>query len=169
MKFFTFFGTIQFLIPAYIIIISFFLIKKKYRRSIDIAIVAISSSALMFGLKDFFHRARPALPLLKSFTYSFPSGHALSSFIFCSVLIYLIDDSDVKIYWKWLLSILLLLFSLTIGVSRIILKMHYATDVIAGFCLGIVWVILSFWMQKRLSYKNIFGRKKDIREIDEIV
>jgi membrane-associated phospholipid phosphatase len=169
MKFLTFFGTIQFLLPAYTILVAYFIVKKQYRRAIDISIVAISSTVFMFGLKDFFHRERPELPIIRSFTYSFPSGHALCSFIFCSVLIYLIDDSGLRYSWKWVFSILLLLFSFTIGISRIILKMHYATDVIAGFCLGVVWVILSFWILKRVNYRNIFGKKKTPRDIDKLV
>lgn len=168
MKIFTFFGTIQFLIPAYAIIIAYFIIQKQYRRAIDISIVALSSSVFMFGLKDFFHRERPELPIVRSFTYSFPSGHALCSFIFCSVLIYLIDVSNIRYLWKWILSIFLLLFSFTIGVSRIVLKMHYATDVIAGFCLGIAWVILSFWILRKVNYRNLFGRGNNDASIDEI-
>ena len=45
---------------------------------------------------------------------------------------------------KWIVTIGLLLIAITIGVSRIILRMHYPTDVIASLCLGIVWVIISF-------------------------
>src|SRR5215470_15396748 len=63
MKVFTFFGTIQFLFPAYLILVVYFIIKKNYRTAIDIAIVALSSSVLIFGLKGYFHRARPELPL----------------------------------------------------------------------------------------------------------
>jgi len=110
----------------------------------------------MFGLKELFHRQRPDLPLIKSIasTYSFPSGHALSSFIFCSIVIDLIWESASGRVWKWLFSILLLLFSFTIGISRIVLKMHYATDVIAGFCLGIAWVIISFRVIKKINFKE---------------
>src|SRR5690242_3013577 len=64
MKFFTFFGTIQFLIPAYILLIIYFYTKKQYRYCVNIAIISISSSALMFALKDIFHRARPQLPII---------------------------------------------------------------------------------------------------------
>jgi membrane-associated phospholipid phosphatase len=163
MTVFTFFGNIQFLIPAYFVLIAYLLIKKRYKLSIDIAIIAISSSALMFGLKLFFHRTRPPLPFIQSFTtYSFPSGHAISSFIFCSILIYLMWHINLPRSWKWFLSGLLLLFSLTIGLSRIILHKHYATDVIAGFCLGIVWVILSFWLLKRIRFSFSAKRKKVI-------
>jgi membrane-associated phospholipid phosphatase len=157
MKFFTFFGSIQFLLPAYILLVLYFFIKKKFRYCIDISIISLSSTGLMFGLKELFHRHRPDLPLIKSIatTYSFPSGHALSSFIFCSILIDLIWESTLRPVWKWLFSILLLLFSFTIGVSRIVLKMHYATDVIAGFCLGIVWVIISFRIIKKINFGQV--------------
>ena len=156
MKFFTFFGSIQFLLPAYILLVLYFFIKKKYRYCIDISIISITSTGLMFGLKELFHRQRPDLPLIKSIasTYSFPSGHALSSFIFCSIVIDLIWESASGRVWKWLFSILLLLFSFTIGISRIVLKMHYATDVIAGFCLGIAWVIISFRVIKKINFKE---------------
>jgi len=162
MKFFTFFGTIQFLIPAYILLIIYFYRKKQYRYCINIAIISISSAALMFALKDIFHRARPQLPIIKSFiTYSFPSGHALTSFIFCSIIIYLVWKSALQKFWKWLFIILLLMFTLIIGISRIILRMHFPTDVVAGFCLGIAWVIFSFWLLRKIDYSNIFFKEKN--------
>jgi len=161
MKFFTFFGTIQFLVPAYLLLIIYFYKKKQFRYCINIAIIGVSSSALMFALKDIFHRARPELPIIKSFTYSFPSGHALTSFIFCSIIIYLVWKSGLQKFWKLLFVILLLLFTLTIGISRIILHMHYPTDVIAGFCLGIAWVILSFWLLRKIDYSNIFFKERN--------
>jgi undecaprenyl-diphosphatase len=162
MRFFSFFGTIQFLIPAYVLLIIYFYTKRRFRYCINIAIISISSSAMMFALKDFFHRARPQLPIIKSFTtYSFPSGHALTSFIFCSIIIYLTWKSQIAQFWKWCLIILLLMFTLTIGISRIILRMHYPTDVIAGFCLGIAWVILSFWLLRKIDYSNIFFKGKN--------
>jgi len=159
MTVFTFFGNIQFLVPVYVLLLTWLLVKKKYRLSINIAIIVLSSSALMFGLKSFFHRSRPPLPFIKSFTtYSFPSGHAIGSFIFCSILIYLISHSSLSRLWKWLFSVLLLLFSFTIGISRIILHKHYATDVIAGFCLGIAWVILSFWVMRKIGLSKPFKK-----------
>src|SRR6266498_721178 len=89
-RIFTFFGSTYFIIPAYIILIILLWIIHRRSDAINVTIVAASSTLLMLGLKQFFHRHRPELPLLKALTnYSFPSGHALSSFIFCSVLIYL--------------------------------------------------------------------------------
>src|SRR6476620_2754992 len=123
--------------------------------TINRAIIAITSSALMFVLKEFFHRKRPDLPLIRTLdNFSFPSGHALSSFIFCSVLVYLVWKGGLHRAWKWVLSALLMLFSICIGISRIVLRYHYASDVIAGFCLALAWVIFSLWLEKKLTSRK---------------
>lgn len=152
MRIISFFGSVYFLIPAYVVLIGYFVLRKKYRNAVDIAIIGITSSALMFALKTIFHRQRPDLPIIKGiYTYSFPSGHALSSFILCSILIFIIRNGNWKNTYKWIVTILLLMFSITIGISRIILRAHYPTDVIASFCLGIVWVIVSLWLLKKIN------------------
>jgi len=148
----TFFGSPYFLMPAYILIIIWLAIIKRKNDAIDIAIIAITGTILMDGLKLIIGRVRPDLPLFDALNnYSFPSGHALSSFIFCSVLIWLTWKGPWPSKpWKWTLSIILLLISFLIGISRIVLRYHYASDVLAGFCLGFAWVLLSLWLQKRL-------------------
>src|SRR6266487_602969 len=152
----TFFGSTYFVISAYVVLIIFLWFIHRRSDAINVAIVAASSTLLMLGLKQFFHRHRPELPLLKALTnFSFPSGHALSSFIFCSVLIYLVDKGKLDIRWKWFFSILLVLFSICIGISRIVLRYHYATDVIAGFCLGFAWVIFSLWLERKLTPRKV--------------
>jgi membrane-associated phospholipid phosphatase len=154
MQVITFFGSTQFLFPAYFILSGYLIWKKNTTYATDIIIIAISSTAVMFVLKQFFKRHRPLLPVGETLgNYSFPSGHSLSSFIFCSILAYLIWMSSIKIIWKYVAAFLLLLFSFTIGLSRIVLNLHFATDVIAGFCLGIIWVLLSFWIMKKIRKK----------------
>ncbi len=156
MRALTFFGSTYFFIPAYIILIIFLWFIHRRSDAINVTIVAVTSTLLLFVLKDFFHRKRPDLPLLKQLTnFSFPSGHALCSFIFCSVVIYLIDKGNLNIKWKWFFSILLILFSIAIGISRIVLRYHYATDVLAGFCIGFAWVIFSLWLERKLTPRRI--------------
>ncbi len=154
MQVITFFGSSEFLLPAYIVLAGYFLFRKKYRNCVDISVIGLSSTGVMYVLKQVFHRNRPDLPIIKSLTtYSFPSGHTLSSFIFCSVLAYLIWNTNLRQITKLLYCFLLLCFSVTIGISRIVLKVHYATDVIASFCLGIAWVIMSFWLLEKINQR----------------
>jgi membrane-associated phospholipid phosphatase len=155
MHVFTFFGSAQFLLPAYIVLVSYFFIRKKFINGIEIIIAGMASQALLWGLKQVFHRQRPDLSLIKNITtYSFPSGHTFSSLVFCSILIYIIRHSKWKAIYKWITSILLLLFTLTIGLSRIILKVHYPTDVFASLCLAAAWVICCNWLLKRINKKT---------------
>ena len=152
MRTISFFGSPRFFLPAYALLILFFLFRRQRRYALDISIVGVSSTALMFGLKDAFKRQRPDFPLLDRLTnYSFPSGHALCSFIFCSVLIYIIWNTHWKPAVKWLLSAFFFLFAISIGISRIVLRYHYASDVLAGFCLGFAWALLCMWLLKRID------------------
>ena len=152
MQVFTFFGSSQFLLPAYIVVVSYFVLRKSFRNCITIAVVGLTSQALLFTLKQIFHRARPDASLVKNITtFSFPSGHTFSSLVFCSILIYIIKASNWKGIYKWILSMLLLLFALTIALSRIILKVHYPTDVFASLCLAIAWIISCRWLMKRVN------------------
>ena len=145
MKVVTFFGSSQFLLPAYILLIIFYLIKKNKAYAIDIAIIGISSTAVMFLLKSIFKRHRPPMPIVQTINgYSFPSGHSLSAFIFCSILGYLIFQSSIKKFYKYSIAFVLVLCSVAIGLSRIVLNVHYASDVIAGYSLGLVLVLLAF-------------------------
>lgn len=145
MEYITFFGSSLFLLPAYCVLLVYFLLKKQYHFSVLIAFTGLATVALTQALKRLFHRERPTGPLIERLTnYSFPSGHAFSSFIFCSILSYLIWKSKLRPVWKWIIIILLLLLSFAIGVSRIVLNVHFATDVIGGYCLAIMWLILFF-------------------------
>jgi undecaprenyl-diphosphatase len=121
------------------------LYNKKRAHGISVLAIAISSTVVLFGLKLLFHRQRPALPLIKNIAgYSFPSGHALSAFIFCAILCHLVWLTTLRTIWKWICITLLMSVAVAIGISRIILNVHYTTDVLASLCLGIVWVVLSF-------------------------
>lgn len=145
---FTFLGSGTFLFPAYAIILVWLYYKHRKADALDIALLAISSSLLLHSFKIYFARHRPELPLLSQLnTYSFPSGHTLSSFVFLSVLVWSVWQSELVNKWKWVFTILFALLSLAIGVSRIVLRYHYASDVLAGFSLGLAYVLLFFWLR----------------------
>ena len=155
MKTITFFGSTTFLLPAYVILVSWLLFRGKKRWAMDISIIGLSGELMKQILKNSFQRHRPDLPLLESLqSYSFPSGHALSSFILFACIVYLLWHGTYKPVWRWSISIFLILFSFLIGFSRIMLRYHYASDVIAGFCMGFAWVSLSLWLLDRYYKKR---------------
>ena len=97
---------------------------------------AIVANAL---LKLLFQRERPELWQLITHesTYSFPSGHALITAALAATV--------VLIWWKsthkWLIITVASLYTFFVGVSRLYLCVHYPTDVVAGWCMGVAWVI----------------------------
>lgn len=153
MEFFTFLGTHTFLIPMNCLLIAYFLFIKRHRwYSITIPVVSIGGVSLMFILKNLFGRPRPEDPLLRTVSgLSFPSGHALISVAFYGLLIYLIWHNVKHKFFRWALIILLLMLILTIGISRIYLRVHYASDVLAGFAMGLIWLVLSIWVVRRIE------------------
>jgi undecaprenyl-diphosphatase len=157
----TFFGNHMFLIPANLALVVYFLFIRKHRwYSIKVPVVAIGGVILMALLKEIFNRPRPLIPLLAPVKgLSFPSGHAMMSVSFYGLLIFLVWENITNRTLKWVLTIFLLLFILLIGFSRIYLRLHYFSDVIAGFAAGIIWLTLSIWTVRR--FERFSKRKID--------
>jgi membrane-associated phospholipid phosphatase len=153
MQFFSLMGDHRFLIPANLVLIFYFLFIKKHRwYSIKVPAVAISGVLLMFVLKFIFQRERPLTPLLEPARgLSFPSGHSLMSFTFYGLLIYLVWRNVESKLWSSILVTLLLIMILFIGISRVYLEVHYATDVIAGFSMGLMWLVLSIYILDKME------------------
>jgi membrane-associated phospholipid phosphatase len=164
MNFVTFFGKHEFLIPANLLFIAYFLFIRRHKwYSIKVPAIALSSLALMFGLKRLFGRPRPLNPILQEFKgLSFPSGHALMSVTFYGLLIYLawhlIKDKTAK----WTIIVLLLLWINIIGFSRIYLRAHNFSDVIAGYCIGMIWLFISLKLIRRMEKRNLRKIDKEI-------
>jgi len=153
MEFFTFLGTHLFLIPANLSLIAYFLFINKHKwYSIKVPAIALSSLGLMFLLKGLFDRERPSVPLLfHAKGLSFPSGHALMSVTFYGLLIYIVFKSIKNPGVKWTVITLLIILIMIIGMSRVYLRVHYATDVIAGYCIGFLWLVFTVWMLNKIE------------------
>jgi membrane-associated phospholipid phosphatase len=152
MEIVTFFGSHYFLIPANLLVSAFFLFTKKSRYSIKVSAIALSSVLIMLGLKLLFNRHRPLIPLLEPARgLSFPSGHAFMSVCFYGLLMIIIwKEEKPHPVLKWTLLLLVIILLLSIGFSRIYLRVHYFTDVVAGFCIGSFWLLLSSFMIDRI-------------------
>jgi undecaprenyl-diphosphatase len=137
----TFLGSIGFLTVLFAVLFALFLATGWKRHAIWLTVAVGGSVVLDVSLKLAFHRTRPA-PFFGAvpMTYSYPSGHALSSLCFYGALAGL---SCVRIQSRvariliWIATGVLVM---GIGLSRIYLGVHYPTDVIAGYLAGGIWV-----------------------------
>ena len=106
----------------------------------SIALTVVVNQVLKFIIR----RIRPDhLRLIEPSGYSFPSGHAMVSLCLYGICIYFvfykIANKKLKILFIAFLTFLILL----VGISRIYVGVHYPSDVIAGYLLTIVLLILN--------------------------
>ena len=121
-----------------------FLLREWRRGAVLVAVTLGGAIILNTGLKMLFARARPEAffdyyPAPDS--YSFPSGHALfATCFFGGIAVLMAHRLEIRTgqVLIWLVALVLIFL---ISVSRIYLGVHYPTDVIGGFAVGVIWVI----------------------------
>jgi undecaprenyl-diphosphatase len=64
---------------------------------------------------------------------------------------------------KWTLICFLIILILAIGFSRIYLRVHYASDVIAGYCIGFLWLVFTVWLLNKIEKYSIHKMAPEIR------
>jgi len=140
------------------LICGLFLLIPRVRSSfgLPLSAAALLASLIQKALKVSFHRARPdlALHLINQGGYSFPSGHSFSVLIFYGMMIFLCRRNLKNKTAANLITILLSCLILLIGISRIYLGVHYPTDVLGGWSMGLC-VLLVF-----LSGLDFLGNRK---------
>ncbi len=146
------------LIVALVLAVAVFLYLGWRHAAAWLAVSMGGALALDLALKYAFHRPRPQ-PFFAAapHTYSFPSGHALSSFCFYGVLAGLIAARTRSLVLRIAVGIAAAVLVVAIGLSRIYLGMHYPSDVIAGYLAAAVWVatllVLDRWWVSRRRTK----------------
>lgn len=137
---------------------------KKYKEGLLIALIVESNEILSTATKTIFFRARPPVELhLYPITgYSFPSGHSLMSMCFYGILIYFAAIFIKNIYLRLTSIILLSLTIISVGFSRVYLAVHWPSDVLGGFLLGLFWI--SFWI---IIYKRYMCKNQESQELKE--
>lgn len=123
-------------------ILSFIIIKDKI-----VALTVplnVSLAALLNQLfKHIVKRPRPiGNRLIKIGGYSFPSGHAMVSMAFYGYLLYLTQTYVKNKKQRKIISVILISIIILVGISRIYLGVHYCSDIITGYCISIIYLII---------------------------
>jgi membrane-associated phospholipid phosphatase len=127
------------------LILAFFLVRKKMKKAAFTAFLTLVGSGLFIWiLKNFFSRSRPFGCLSEQDCFSFPSGHATMAFYFYGMLLNLITRFlKFRKRTVFILGLFFAFLVFLIAASRIYLGYHFLTDILGGFLLGGVFLLLA--------------------------
>jgi undecaprenyl-diphosphatase len=148
-RFFTALGEPTVLIAAGFLVAAWLWWRSRGRLALALMLVILAGRGLSEVQKYWIARVRPAVEphLVIVKTSSFPSGHATSSMIFYLALALALTAGT---RWHRLAAAGAILLSLLIGASRVMLGVHWPSDVIGGWAFGLLWVLLTLRLAQRL-------------------
>jgi undecaprenyl-diphosphatase len=130
------------LVPLGALLVWWLVAAKRRRAAVVFAVTALGGEALSQILKLLFHRLRPEpfFELASPVTHSFPSGHAMVSCCFFSVLAAILAARQPSRLKRVSIFAAAAIVVALIGFSRVYLGFHYPTDVLAGYAAAVVWL-----------------------------
>lgn len=136
-------GTISMILITTVLSLILICFKRK-KIAIGIFLNLLISSCTYILLKNIITRPRPAVEemLVEEIGFSFPSGHTTNNMAFYGFAIYLVYKNVKNKILRNFVCIIFAILAILVGFSRMYLRVHYPSDVLAGFCLGIILVIL---------------------------
>ena len=157
MRGFSFVGSTIALSIGTIVVVVRFAMRKWGREAKLFAITMIGSALLNITLKLAFKRSRPEpfFNLSLPETYSFPSGHSLTSAVFFGALAAILNARIKSRRVRTAIWIVSTFMFLTIGFSRIYLGVHHTTDVIAGFAAALIWILMVRFVEKATVIRRL--------------
>jgi membrane-associated phospholipid phosphatase len=129
-------------------------VRKERASAMFVLVTGAAGALLNVGLKAIYERMRPDIgsALVSAKWYSFPSGHAMDSFIILGTLAYI----ALRQPWRWIGKSACVAAAATgvlvISVSRVYLGVHWASDIVGGWSAATAWLffaVLAFEMQLR--------------------
>jgi len=150
-------GSVVVLTTLTAFVVGFLALSRRFEAAAFLAIAALGGQCLNAALKTYYGRERPdpSLRWIEIDSLSFPSGHATSSAVIyltlAVLLVRLAENRAEKIY----LIAAALFISFLVGFSRVYLGVHYPTDVIAGWAVGIAWAQLCWFATQAIGRRRL--------------
>ncbi|MDD5341157.1 MAG: LssY C-terminal domain-containing protein [Patescibacteria group bacterium] len=151
----TLLGEWQFVAAASVVFAAFLWLwqKKNYVYSFFVTIVG----SVAFGAlsKIAIHRPRPTSGLIFESSYSFPSNHAVIALAFFGFIAYFFWRDLKTLRNKLNVFFGCLTLIILIGFSRLYLGVHFLSDVLGGYLLGLLWLLIGIIICEYLNYKTV--------------
>lgn len=118
------------------------------------------SAVVLKVVKHFVARPRPeGFRLITETGFSFPSGHAMNAIVFYGFIIFLIYYLVKEKFFDRAMAIIISPIILCIGISRVYLGVHFASDVISGYLIGLIYLILFI----EIIFKKYYKKSKKVK------
>ena len=140
----------------------FLLLQGLWRRALFVTVASFGGWFINGALKQLFQRPRPDIvPHLREvMTMSFPSGHALQSAVVYLTLGALSMHIAKRRLTKLYCMAMAMLATVLVGASRVYLGVHYPTDVLAGWLIGLSWALLCWLIERSLERQTGLKRER---------
>lgn len=145
---------ISFLLLTIVIALFFWLHKKPYHL-IQFLTTLGAGSIIVYLIKIYIAKARPAEAIINVGGYSFPSAHATIATLFCSLIIFAYKDSFKNLFLKIVFIFFFASCALAVSFSRVYLSVHYLSDVVIGILLGLLISSISVFI-----FENLFKKEE---------
>jgi undecaprenyl-diphosphatase len=134
-------------------VVGFLVLQGLYRNALFVFLASAGGWLLNDLLKEFFARPRPTVvPHLRQvMSLSFPSGHALTSAaVFLTLGALLMRVAERRLV-KFYCMFVAMLTTLLVGITRVYLGVHYPTDVLAGWLIGLSWALFCWLLERAIE------------------
>ncbi|MEH7277505.1 phosphatase PAP2 family protein, partial [Bacillus toyonensis] len=160
-SYFTKLGSAIGIVTILIISLLVFWQKRYYAAMIVYPMGVLITHLVNKGIKEIVKRERPSLnEALDALGYSFPSGHAMLSIMTFGFLTYIIAANLKSVTGKYVITILMGILIVSIGLSRVILNVHYPTDILAGYCVGGILLIIAIYYHRLLTKRLQLNKER---------
>ena len=148
-RFVTFFGEPTVLVGAGFLFVAIMWARGHLHTGLTLLAVTLVGRGIAEVQKYEVARVRPSLEphLIMVKTSSFPSGHATSSMIFYLTLALVLTHRS---RWRRMAAAFAVFASLLIGTTRVMLGVHWPSDVVGGWTFGLLWVLLTLRIAEHL-------------------
>ena len=144
-------GDTKVMLALGLIIGFYFLLVRKWQKSVIIIFSVCSTTVAVTVLKELFTHPRPENALQVLSGWSFPSGHAFMAAAFFTAFIYVCYPYFSSKITRGFFIAFCIASVFLIGLSRLILNVHWASDIIAGWALGVSMAVLSIFFVRYLT------------------
>jgi undecaprenyl-diphosphatase len=161
-------GSFTVLLIISAVVVGFLLLHRRRRMALLVTVAVLGGMLLNTGLKHFFGRERPSVvPHLREVTTpSFPSGHATLSAVVYLTLGALLAGIVKGRYTRIYCLAVAMTFTALVGASRVYLGVHYPTDVLAGWSVGLAWALTCWTAARLLERRGALREARAARDVE---